>query len=108
MIVARTDWGISLKHLELFHEPVEIRDETGKLLGVFVPANLERGEEIYARARASHNPEEMERRLREEGHRGLPYQEVLRRLQALAPTQAEREKLQAHIDRLAEEECLTS
>jgi hypothetical protein len=38
-----------LKDLRLFVEPVEVYDPHGKILGVFVPANLERGKAMYAK-----------------------------------------------------------
>ena len=58
-IIASDEW--KLKDLELFVEAIEIRSEQGKLIGVFVPANLERGEQLYAQARASLNPTQLRR-----------------------------------------------
>ncbi len=71
-----------LKHLRLFHEPVEIYDTEGKLLGLFVPANLAWVKEHYARHAATIDRAELERR-RLSGERGEPHHEVVKRLKTL-------------------------
>jgi hypothetical protein len=71
-----------MKNLGLLHEIVEIYDTTGKLLGVFVPANLERGKQIYARHAEMIDRAEIERR-RQSGERGEPHHEVVKRLKTL-------------------------
>ena len=48
MIHLTADDTTLLKDLALFVEPVEISDADGKLVGLFVPASLERGKELYA------------------------------------------------------------
>jgi hypothetical protein len=81
MIHLTADDKLLLKDLSLFYEPVEISDANGKLVGVFVPANLERGKEIYARAAERADRAEIERRARTEKS-GRTTQEVLGRLTA--------------------------
>jgi hypothetical protein len=79
MIHLTADDEMLLKDLGLFVEPVEITDAGGKLLGLFVPANLERGKQIYAQAAARTDLAEIERRERTETT-GRSTQEVLERL----------------------------
>jgi hypothetical protein len=81
-VVADESW--LLKDLALFAEPVEVRDEDGKLLGLFVPANLERGQQIYAEVAAGADRAEIER-LRQSKEPGRTTAEVLQRLQAGVP-----------------------
>jgi hypothetical protein len=75
------DDSFLLKDLRMFIDPMEIYDTEGKLLGLFVPANLERAKEHYARHAATIDRAEMERRL--SGDRWFPNHEVLARLKAL-------------------------
>jgi hypothetical protein len=67
-----------LKDLGLFVEPVEVYDPQGKFLGLFVPANLERGKEIYARVLAGIDWKEIERR-RQDPRPGVPLKDTLAR-----------------------------
>ncbi len=60
-----------LKNLELFLEPVEVYDGNGKLVGLFVPANLERCKEKRERALAQIDWAEVERRRQNENGRVL-------------------------------------
>lgn len=71
-----------LKDLRGFIEPVEIYDASGKFLGLFVPANLERGKQIYAEAVAKIDRAEMERRLQSK-EKGIPFEEVRAHLKLL-------------------------
>jgi hypothetical protein len=73
-----------LKDVKLFVEPVEVYDEAGKLLGLFIPANLERGKELFARAIARIDRAEIERR-KQVGGKGATNDELwgrIRRLEA--------------------------
>lgn len=63
MISLTADDTCLLKELQLFVEPVEVYDTSGKLLGLFVPANLERGKQLQAQARALFDADEFKRRL---------------------------------------------
>jgi hypothetical protein len=71
-----------LKDLGLFIEPVEIYDTAGKLLGLFVPANLERAKQHYARHFEKTDWAEIERRSRSK-EPGAPLHEILGRLKTL-------------------------
>jgi hypothetical protein len=79
-IMADDSWAMT--DLALFLEPIEISDATGKLIGVFVPANLERAKERKAKALAQIDPAELERRLRSK-EPGDPHHVVLGRLRML-------------------------
>jgi hypothetical protein len=76
------DDSFLLKDLRMFIDPMEIYDTEGKLPGLFVPANLDRAEEHYARHAATIDRAEMERR-RLSGERGEPFHEVVKRLKTL-------------------------
>jgi hypothetical protein len=76
------DDALLLKDLALFVEPVEISDATGKLLGLFVPANLERGKQLYAAAAARLDHAELDRR-RQSPEPGLTHAEMMAHLEAL-------------------------
>jgi hypothetical protein len=56
------DDSFLLKDLRMFIDPMEICDTSGKILGLFVPANLERAREHYARHAATIDRAELERR----------------------------------------------
>ena len=43
-------------------EPAEISDANGRLLGIFVPANLERGKRLYAESASKIDAAEIQRR----------------------------------------------
>jgi hypothetical protein len=88
MIAIPADDTILLKILGSFIEPVEIYDPAGKLLGLFVPSNLERCKELQAKADAQTDWAEIERR-RQSKEPGLPYEVV----------QLHRRLLQAEVDR---------
>jgi hypothetical protein len=76
------DDSFLLKDLRMFIDPMEIYDPSGKLLGLFVPANLERTKEHYARLAATIDRAELERRCMS-GERGEPHHEVVKRLKTL-------------------------
>jgi hypothetical protein len=71
-----------MKDLGRFIEPVEIYDAQGKMLGLFVPANLERCKEMYAKLEAMIDWEEVRRR-GDNSRPRLLHAEVLARLKAL-------------------------
>jgi hypothetical protein len=66
MIPLTADDTRLLKDLRMLVEPVEVYDPSGKLLGRFVPANLERGKALYAKVKANCDPEELKRRMSEQ------------------------------------------
>src|SRR5438876_172468 len=82
MISLTADDSALLQDIRLFVEPVEIYDTKGKLLGLFVPANLERGKQLYARALSQVDWVEMERRKQSKEQR-IPNEEGLARLKLL-------------------------
>src|SRR5216683_2575749 len=103
MIELTADDSTLLKEVGQFVQPVEIYDGVGRLLGLFVPANLERGKEIQKRALAQIDWADIERQLNspEEGH---PYEAVRERLGLLA-NEVERRKT-AGEQKLTEDETL--
>ena len=62
MGIISCDQGWTVEDLALLYDPVEIEDSHGKLIGVFVPANLERCREEYARQWALVDEAELDRR----------------------------------------------
>jgi hypothetical protein len=62
MVEVIADDSALLKRLGLYHEPVEIYDTAGKLLGLFVPANQAWVKEHYARLAQTIDRAELERR----------------------------------------------
>jgi hypothetical protein len=90
MVSLTADGTVLLKDVGMFVEPVEIYDATGKFLGLFVPANLERGKEMYARAVAQTDWAEIERRKRSNDEL-IPLRDTLTHLKMLE-TEMERRK----------------
>ncbi|MCI0459775.1 MAG: hypothetical protein L0Z62_22725 [Gemmataceae bacterium] len=82
MVALTADDTRLLKDMRLFLEPVEVYDTSGKLLGLFVPANLERAKERQAKALAQIDWAEIKRRKQSEEPRGT-LQDALRRLHQL-------------------------
>jgi hypothetical protein len=82
MVCLQVDDGWSLADLAHLVEPVEIVAADGKLIGLFVPANLERGREIYAHLAATTDAAELERRA-SSGARCFTSEEVAAHLLAL-------------------------
>jgi hypothetical protein len=72
-----------LKDVGLFIEPVEVYDASGKLLGLFVPANLERAKEMQAWVAAHIDWAEIERQ-RQSNEPCAPFQDTLARLKQLS------------------------
>jgi len=70
-----------VKDLASLHDIVEIWDANGKLIGVFVPGDLERLKRVYAEAIARTDLVELARRAAEPGPRRAP-SEILRELAA--------------------------
>jgi hypothetical protein len=66
MIRLTADFDLQIKDLARFLDPVEISDADGKLIGLFVPANLERGKQVVARLSANLDRTEIARRLANE------------------------------------------
>jgi hypothetical protein len=97
-----------LKDLGRFIEPVEVLDANGNLLGLFVPANLERGKQIYAESMARIDWAEIDRRATEEAGKGVPLRVVFEHLMTLTTDPAVLADLQRHIDEMrAREGCPT-
>lgn len=90
MIALTADDTCLLKELRLFLEPVEVYDPAGRLLGLFVPANLERGKQLYAKAAASLDHAEIKRRL-ESKERGVTHAEIWARIHLLQAEMKSRE-----------------
>jgi hypothetical protein len=63
-------------------EPIEIRDSSGKLLGHYIPFVSLEERARYEKARELFDPVEIERRLREEGGKGIPLSEFSARMHA--------------------------
>jgi hypothetical protein len=82
MIRLTADDTCLLKELRLFIEPVEVYDPAGRLLGLFVPANLERGKQLYAKAAANLDRAEIKRRL-ESKEPGVTHEEIWGRIRQL-------------------------
>jgi hypothetical protein len=74
VIHVNDSWPV--KNLGLFTEPIELCDSQGKLLGVFVPANLERCRQQQAEYVASIDWAEIERR-RQDPRPGEPLERTL-------------------------------
>ena len=104
-LVADDTWLV--KDLGHFLEPVEVVDSGGKLLGLFVPANLERGKQIQAELGAKIDWAEVRRRAQSK-EPGSSLKEVFRHLQTITQDEKVRAYLQGKIDRLEEREgCAT-
>src|ERR1700681_3555307 len=99
MVYLTADETILLKELGLFVEPVEISDESGNLLGLFVPANLERGKRLYAELASRADHEELDRRAAERG-KGRTTREVFEPLHSLTDDPTLQAYLQQKINRL--------
>jgi hypothetical protein len=82
MIAVHADDKKLLKDLGTFVEPVEVYGAQGNLLGLFVPGNLERTKEMYAKLEAMIDWDEIQRREQSPGPR-IPHGLVLERLKAL-------------------------
>jgi hypothetical protein len=90
MISVTADDTMLLKDVRSYLEPVEVYDPSGKLLGLFVPANLERGKELSAQVAARVDRAEIERRMKS-SEEAIPFEEVLAHLRLLE-VEAERRK----------------
>jgi hypothetical protein len=101
MSFLKADDDTLLKELAIFLDPVEITDAKGKLLGIFVPANLERGRKLFEEAVANTDWAEIKRRANS-GQKGRTTKEVFERLLSLTTDPVVRADLQKKIDALAE------
>lgn len=79
MIAVTADDKRLLKDLGAFLEPVEVHAPNGKLLGLFVPANLERAEQVNAKVRELFDPDELKRSMATT-EKGDSHQEVWSRI----------------------------
>jgi hypothetical protein len=87
MIPLKADQNL-LGFLAGAHEPIEVYDVTGeKLLGIFIPANMERCNRVYADAIARTDLAELKRRAAEPGPRRL-HREVIDELKRRFSTNA--------------------
>lgn len=91
-----------LKDLGRFIEPVEVLDADGKLLGLFVPANLERCKQLYDESVAKKDWAEIARRRARSEEECYTTKQVFEHLQSLTQDEAMRAYLQKKIDRLTE------
>jgi len=82
MVALTADDTRLLKDVGLFIEPVEVYDARGKLLGLFVPANLERLKEIDAQLVKQIDWDEIENR-RPSNEEGAAFETVQERLKLL-------------------------
>ena len=104
MVSIQVDNTCLTKDLGAFIEPVEIHDSQGKLLGLFVPANLERGKQLYDETLAKIDWAAVERR-RQDSRPGEP---LARTLQILKELGQEIERRQtAGQPAFSDEEALT-
>jgi hypothetical protein len=103
MIHLTADDSSLLKDLRLFVEPVEVLDPSGKLLGLFVPANLERGKRLYEEMDERIDWAEIERRKTEETGQGRPLHEIFETLKTLTTDPGVQADLQRRIDRMRAE-----
>jgi hypothetical protein len=103
MIELTADESTLLKEVGQFVQPVEIYDGGGRLLGLFVPANLERGKQIQKQALAEIDWAEIERQV-QSPEESYPFEVVRERLGRLAK-EVERRKTAGEKD-LTEEETL--
>lgn len=92
--------GLSLRDLGHFVEPVEINDVDGKLLGLFVPANLERTKQLYARP-SKIDPAEVARR-KQLNRPGYTTEQVFRHLLSITTDPKGRAYLEKKIEEIVE------
>jgi hypothetical protein len=83
MVALTADDTTLLKEVGLFIEPVEVYDASGKLLGLFVPANLEKAKQMQAWVAANIDWAEIERQ-RQSKEPCAPFQDTLARLRQLS------------------------
>ncbi len=90
MIRLTADDAWLVKDLAGFYDTLEIWDANGKLIGVFVPGNLERAKRVYAEAIARTDFAELDRRAAEPGPRRL-HKDILKELEAAYPVASSEE-----------------
>jgi len=107
MIHVTADNTLMVKDLAAFIEPVEISDATGRLVGLFVPANLEHGKQLYARLAPQIDLQEIQRRIATQKN-GRSLREIFEHLKTLTNDPQEQAHLQKKIDAMAERDrCVT-
>lgn len=89
MISLTADNTRLLRDVSMFIEPVEVYDDSGKLLGLFVPANLERGKEVYAKAAAKIDRTELAHR-KQSKETGATLEEIWDRVRTFEAEQERR------------------
>jgi hypothetical protein len=100
MVHVTADGSLSLNDLGLFIEPVEISDADGKLLGLFVPANLERARQLYAKP-SRIDAAEVARR-KQANRKGFNTEEVFHHLLTITSDPLKRAYLEKKIELIAE------
>jgi len=96
MIHVTADGSVAVKDLGQFLEPVEINDTNGKLLGLFVPANLGRAKQLADRAESDADLAEIERRA-QSNEECFTTKQVFEHLLSLAEDEPTRVHLQSII-----------
>jgi hypothetical protein len=105
MSFLKADDDTLLKELAIFLDPVEITDANGKLLGIFVPANLERARQRHAEMAAKTDWAEINRRAEmasKSPEKGLTTKEIFERFLSLTTDPAVQADLQKKIKALEE------
>lgn len=82
MVSVTADDTVLLQDVRSYLEPVEVYDPSGKLLGLFIPANLERCKELSAQVAARIDRAEIERRMQSK-EKAIPHEEVMAHLRML-------------------------
>ena len=107
MIHVTADGSVALKDLGQFLEPVEISDTNGKLIGLFVPANLERARQFTNGTESDEVMAEIERRA-QANEDCFTTKQVFEHLLALTEDESERTHLRSLIaEQDARNRCLS-
>jgi hypothetical protein len=80
MVAIKINQGLQLKDLQQFYDPVEIHDEDGRVLGVYVPADLQQKRQRLAELEPPPTKEEIERIMKLPK---VPFAEVMDRFRKL-------------------------
>jgi hypothetical protein len=104
MIQVTTDDRFLLSDLSKFMEPVEVLEPNGKLVGLFVPTNLERNKGRGNEKAAHIDWAEIERRAAEETGQGHKLYEIFEHFKTLTTDPVVLADLQQRIERLRAED----
>src|SRR4051812_26043373 len=104
MVSIRADGKWLLKELGLFIEPLEVCDAQGKLLGIFVPANMERCKEKQAEILSKIDWAEIRRRAKDP-RQGEPLHKTLGHIKKLEQEMERRKS--TGLPALTNEEAMT-